>query len=437
MGLSRSETISVLKSMGLELPADTKLSDETLDKRLRDALNAAQQKDGLPASLDLRSLSPWPTSKFAHSKDKKKPLLDAVQRGNIGEAAHNYARKSRVPELYVDSFMDLRQTIMGFAHFIDQGVMRCVIQDQEKENYAINVRVISVLEVDEKTPAIVVLYRSFDKSTAMEGAEWVCLQTEPDSSPVPSGSIINITATPLEQKLLLKLLKLNQHFIPSDFDVKRHPTEATFRLSVLFPIGPLDFAARTKLSHNMGCGVCGRRATSRCGQCQSVSYCSAECQRADWSTHKTTCRQLKGGRWCPVRIRAGLPGLTENAHMMLLNRYTRVAADAAAPVHKIDPNDPPPNVWGERAFIIKLQLNLVSDRPGEPPHMMVYDRKRSFQVFVLSEDDPDVFLALLEEIAGPRGGYRGAKMYRWARRTGDWGLSICLDRVPAASDTNW
>ncbi|KAI0704229.1 hypothetical protein C8T65DRAFT_611445 [Cerioporus squamosus] len=434
--LTRSETVSILKSMGLELPADTKLSDENLEKRLRDALNAAQQKDRLPASLDLKSLSSWPTSKTEPSASKRKPLLDAVQRGNLGEAAHNYVRKSRVPELYVDPFMDLRQTIMGLAHFIDQGVTRCVIQDQEKENYAINVRVISVLEADEKTPAIVVLYRAFDKSTAMEGAAWLCLQSEPDSSPVPSGSIVNITATPLEQKLLLKLLKLNQHFVPSGFDVKRHETEHGFRFSVLFPIGPLDFAARTRLSHNMGCGVCGRRATSRCAQCQFVSYCSAECQRADWSKHKTACRQLKGGSWCPIRIRPGLPGM-ENAHLMLLNRYTRDAADVAERAHKVDANDPPPNVWGERAFIIKLQLNLVSDRPDEPPNMMIYDRKRSFQVFLLCEDDPDAFFAVLQEMAAPRGGYRGMKMYRWARRTGEWALSVCLDRVPPVADTNW
>lgn len=135
---------------------------------------------------------------------------------------------------------------------------------------------ISVLEVDEKIPAIVVLYRAFDKSTAMEGVDWVLFQSESDeSSPLPEGSIVNITATPLEQKLLLKLLKINQHIVPPDYEVDRHETETAFRLSVVFPIGPLDFAARAKLSHNMGCGVCGQKATSRCSQCQSVSYCSS------------------------------------------------------------------------------------------------------------------------------------------------------------------
>ena len=28
---------------------------------------------------------------------------------------------------------------------------------------------------------------------------------------------------------------------------------------------------------------------SLCGRCQSVAYCSVECQRADWRTHKRVC----------------------------------------------------------------------------------------------------------------------------------------------------
>ena len=53
--LSRPETLQVLNSMGIELPADTKLLDDILDKRLRDALNAVQYKDHLPSPFDLRT----------------------------------------------------------------------------------------------------------------------------------------------------------------------------------------------------------------------------------------------------------------------------------------------------------------------------------------------------------------------------------------------
>ena len=30
----------------------------------------------------------------------------------------------------------------------------------------------------------------------------------------------------------------------------------------------------------------------KCGNCKCVSYCSRECQKADWKTHKLVCNQL-------------------------------------------------------------------------------------------------------------------------------------------------
>ena len=37
------------------------------------------------------------------------------------------------------------------------------------------------------------------------------------------------------------------------------------------------------------CAVCGTRTTKRCGKCGSVWYCSRDCQRRDWKTHKINC----------------------------------------------------------------------------------------------------------------------------------------------------
>lgn len=41
---------------------------------------------------------------------------------------------------------------------------------------------------------------------------------------------------------------------------------------------------------NTACGHCGDKATKRCGHCQNMQYCSAECQQADWQFHKTLCK---------------------------------------------------------------------------------------------------------------------------------------------------
>lgn len=90
---------------------------------------------------------------------------------------------------------------------------------------------------------------------------------------------------------------------------------------------------------------------------------------------------------------------------------------------------PPQNVHGDRAFLIKLQH---THGLGEGS-FLVYDRKRSFTVYFMESKAPDVFRKFKAEIEGPRGGNYGGgmyKMYRWAKRVGDWELSVCLDKVP-------
>ena len=99
----------------------------------------------------------------------------------------------------------------------------------------------------------------------------------------------------------------------------------------------------------------------------------------------------------------------------------------------LDASRPPPNVWGDKPFLMKLQVALGHTPPS---NMVLYDRKRSFEVYLLSQDNPPLFAAFLNEMTGPRGGYEGLKMYRWARRTGDWQFSVCLDRTPP-NDAKW
>ena len=36
--------------------------------------------------------------------------------------------------------------------------------------------------------------------------------------------------------------------------------------------------------------MCGTGATNKCGKCGSVWYCSRDCQKKDWKTHKINCK---------------------------------------------------------------------------------------------------------------------------------------------------
>jgi len=39
------------------------------------------------------------------------------------------------------------------------------------------------------------------------------------------------------------------------------------------------------------CVICGKVATSRCGGCLKTYYCSKECQKQDWKSHKLQCNK--------------------------------------------------------------------------------------------------------------------------------------------------
>ena len=127
-----------------------------------------------------------------------------------------------------------------------------------------------MLQVTEDTPAIVLLYRTFTRENVYEGIEWMREQRD------TRGALPQIHATPIEQKLLLKLLKNNASLVPPELEVDRTSTEVNYRLSVLLPIGPLEFEDIASLNKVVGCSVCGKKEASKCSQCLTVTYCSKE-----------------------------------------------------------------------------------------------------------------------------------------------------------------
>lgn len=117
-----------------------------------------------------------------------------------------------------------------------------------------------------------------------------------------------------------------------------------------------------------------------------------------------------------------MPGY-EDMYAVHINRFNLSRAEQPRAPHD---NSAPPNVHGEKIFMLKLQIGMSSSEGN----LLIYDRQRSMQVYLIEESDRELFKKFKAEIEGPRGGYKGLKMYRWAKRTGDFELSICLDRAP-------
>ena len=166
-----------------------------------------------------------------------------------------------------------------------------------------------------------------------------------------------------------------------------------------------------------------------------VPHISA-CPKADWPTHKQVCRSLKGGHWCTIPFRVCPPGeggLPKPRSTRLDVNHPRPWADADCTwPHEDDP--PPPNIHGDKPFLVKMQAPLVV---WAYTAFLVYDRQHSFgEVFFSAQDGLETYAAFMEEVQSPRGGYRGGKMYRWARRTGERELTVCLDKEPT-TEIKW
>ncbi|OCH86730.1 hypothetical protein OBBRIDRAFT_796890 [Obba rivulosa] len=418
-GLHRNEILAILTSMNVELPSNTRMSDEALDKRLRQALASAQY---LTQVLPSPPLNP---TKLPEWHPQNNSVYEAIRRGNMQEALLNVAAQMRgvespLQELYKNVFLDLRQSLMGISQMWDRGARWCVMQDPVADQSAINIRMIDVRELDTQTPVLLVLYLHATRDNPLPGVRWLQARATRD------GMIQKVNATVLEQKLMLKVLSINAKLLSSDFVPAKEEDEADFKASFLLPMGPLDFEDLGKLNSDVGCVLCGAKTTSRCAQCQSVSYCGPECQRADWPSHKQACRSLKGGTWRTLRFH-NVPPALEGMYMSTLNRFN-MQQRPAGPIRKPDNSTPPPNIHGQNIFLMKLQIGYGPAAGG--PQAMIYDRQRSFEAYFMEATSPQVFQELKDEMRGPRAKYGGVKMYRWAKRVSDWELSVCLDREP-------
>lgn len=239
---------------------------------------------------------------------------------------------------------------------------------------------------------------------------------------------VNIPTTFLAQKLLLKVLEMNSEFLDTTFKPTKRDCEAKYKLSFLVPVLPLDMLDVASLSRDTGCAVCGDPMQKKCAACHSVSYCGKECQIADWGTHKRVCKSLAGGKWISVSVSltacAGMDSSTISALSIIGEPI--VKKDDTKSAKRL-----PPNIHGDSVFIVKIQVPKGSLRPPS----LIYDRRRSFEFHLKNDVDPESYNSL--RTIARESGCLGQKIYRFARRTGDQTLSICLDREPPSELVKW
>lgn len=144
-----------------------------------------------------------------------------------------------------------------------------------------------------------------------------------------------------------------------------------------------------------------------------------ECETKDWPTHKLTCKTLKDAQWEQFKFS------TEGPFGQRFHSTTSWHA-ATNGTQYLDAHATPRNTHGDTPFIIKLQAN-------GSPILMVYDRTKSLNVSIRMGDQNVAAwnqLIVAIQTKGVSPGHPLYKLYCWGERTGDFELSLVLDKLP-------
>lgn len=149
-----------------------------------------------------------------------------------------------------------------------------------------------------------------------------------------------------------------------------------------------------------------------------------DCQKAHWKEHKVDCKRLRGGTWLDATF-------SVNPVVNGQQKYSApISWHSSKPLNPTLSLAPPVNVHGDKTFLVKIQRPLVSMTmgSGEFLSMLVYDRDRTFTGNISAQENPKFWAAAMQQMPANS---QKLKIYRNAKRTGDWTLSVCLDREPS------
>jgi hypothetical protein len=113
------------------------------------------------------------------------------------------------------------------------------------------------------------------------------VKAEADGKP----GVQQIKATVEEQQIWLTALSRNTLALDSKYlkACKKNAPTAFYQFSFLQPAAPVEPAAEVR--PNRQCGNCPALGEQfkLCGRCHAMAYCSIDCQKAHWKTHKKVC----------------------------------------------------------------------------------------------------------------------------------------------------
>ncbi|TFK37232.1 hypothetical protein BDQ12DRAFT_713611 [Crucibulum laeve] len=123
------------------------------------------------------------------------------------------------------------------------------------------------------------------------------------------------------------------------------------------------------------CDACGdnQKSLKNCGKCQVARYCSVECQRKHWPTHKKTCQPF--GPSNTATLKPHYEGVASLIPTSNITRKVSGIPTAAIPESHFRPSNVPKGLEKEtKSIIIKVQAPM---HQGAAP-LLIYTKKRDF-----------------------------------------------------------
>ncbi|KAG6377918.1 hypothetical protein JVT61DRAFT_14707 [Boletus reticuloceps] len=148
----------------------------------------------------------------------------------------------------------------------------------------------------------------------------------------------------------------------------------------------------------------------QCARCHVVRYCSTECQRAHWKTHKPACNPFCAATTVTLKPTYGGPLASSTVSKADLTRQMLgIATPTASPVRPGLTKNEAEN----KSMVIKIQVpvDLFTNSPIQSAlgGLFIYNKKRDFVCTVTRASNPTAYDAIVQIVRSR--GVGGAKAY--------------------------
>ncbi|THU90565.1 ankyrin [Dendrothele bispora CBS 962.96] len=161
------------------------------------------------------------------------------------------------------------------------------------------------------------------------------------------------------------------------------------------------------------CDGCGKEnvALKACARCHVARYCSVECQRKQWSTHKPRCQPFSTPNTVVLK-----PSYESRAYMTPLSSLSRqlMGYDEAPTPERNFRGAQVPKLASMKNLIIKVQVPWMETPSGGQPApgngpLAVYTKKRDFVCCIKRNEQANAYDQISKVVKTK--GHRGSKAY--------------------------